>query len=53
MGLGAGVGGVGMLLDCAGDDTYVADTPAQAAAVCGLGYLADLSGRDRYRGVSC
>lgn len=45
---GAGLGGVGILLDGEGDDEYTAVQCAQGYACHGLGLLADLSGRDRY-----
>lgn len=42
-------GGVGMLLDGAGDDAYLAETYAQAASYWfGLGVLYDRSGNDTY-----
>jgi len=43
---GAGVFGVGILLDCDGDDVYKADTLAQGAGVFGLGLLWDEKGDD-------
>jgi hypothetical protein len=45
---GAGLGGVGILLDGEGDDEYTAVQCAQGYACHGLGLLADLAGRDRY-----
>ncbi len=53
---GAGmIGGVGILIDAAGDDTYAAasdgsslQTVAQGAGVAGVGLLADLGGSDTY-----
>ena len=42
-------GGIGLLLDAGGDDTYLADYFAQGAAYYfGLGILRDLGGNDRY-----
>ncbi|KAF0218386.1 MAG: hypothetical protein FD174_3003 [Geobacteraceae bacterium] len=42
-------GGIGMLIDEAGDDTYVADYFAQGASYYyGIGILHDLAGNDRY-----
>jgi hypothetical protein len=42
-------GGIGILIDAHGDDTYIADYFAQGAAYYyGLGILNDLSGDDRY-----
>lgn len=56
---GAGVGGVGVLVDVAGDDTYTAGTitakghgaalVAQGAGLLGVGVLADGGGRDTFR----
>ena len=45
---GAGLGGVGVLLDVAGDDEYRAVQCAQGFGQLGLGVLADLGGKDRY-----
>lgn len=42
-------GGIGILIDASGNDTYIADYFAQGAAYYyGLGILNDLSGDDRY-----
>jgi hypothetical protein len=42
-------GGIGILIDANGDDTYIADYFAQGAAYYyGLGILNDMSGDDRY-----
>ena len=41
---------LGLLLDMAGDDTYVSDEPAQGAGLCGVGVLIDNAGNDEYRG---
>jgi hypothetical protein len=47
---GAGMCGIGMLLDAAGNDTYVSQgTLAQGAGQFGLGAVIDLSGDDRYQ----
>lgn len=49
---GAGSGGVGVLVDAAGDDIYRAKTLAQGAGhVGGAGVLDDLDGDDTYRAV--
>jgi hypothetical protein len=45
---GAGLGGVGLLVDAAGDDRYEGVLRAQGAAVLGAGLLWDLNGNDRY-----
>lgn len=45
---GAGVLGIGILVDVAGDDSYEAGNLAQGAGVFGVGILADLGGNDRY-----
>ncbi|MBM3888572.1 MAG: hypothetical protein FJ388_05535, partial [Verrucomicrobia bacterium] len=45
---GCGFWGIGILLDCAGNDIYVAQNCAQGAGLFGCGLLADLAGRDRY-----
>jgi len=45
---GAGMGGVGLLLDLAGDDHYRATQCAQGFGQMGFGLLADLAGHDRY-----
>ncbi len=46
---GAGMGGVGILVDAAGDDKYEAVQCAQGFGQFGLGVLADLAGRDSYK----
>ncbi len=46
---GAGILGVGLLLDAEGDDTYKSRGPAQGIGQCGLGSLLDRSGNDRYK----
>lgn len=46
---GAGVLGVGMLLDAAGDDLYIGQHWAQGAAAVGVGVLHDRAGNDVYR----
>lgn len=45
-----GLLGVGILLDAAGDDSYVALRLAQGAAYLGVGLLVDEEGDDTYRG---
>lgn len=45
---GAGLAGVGILLDAEGNDHYEADRYAQGVGQFGLGLLADLGGHDRY-----
>lgn len=49
MSQGAGVFGVGLLLDVGGDDDYAAETVAQGAAAFGIGVLFDAAGDDRLR----
>ncbi len=46
---GAGLCGVGVLLDAAGDDRYRAVECSQGFGQAGLGVLADLGGTDDYR----
>lgn len=46
---GAGLFGVGVLLDGAGDDTYRASAYAQGASAFGVGVLADYGGKDSYK----
>ncbi len=45
---GAGVLGIGLLLDLSGHDTYVAQNIAQGAGLFGVGILCDVDGDDRY-----
>ena len=45
---GAGICGVGVLMDVAGDDKYYADRYAQGVGQFGLGLLVDLGGHDSY-----
>ncbi|KPK35988.1 MAG: hypothetical protein AMK70_03950 [Nitrospira bacterium SG8_35_1] len=47
---GAGILGVGLLYDVAGDDFYVGTRFSQGSAVFGIGMLGDLGGNDRYFG---
>ena len=47
---GAGILGVGLLYDLAGDDLYVGTGFSQGCAVFGIGMLGDLDGNDRYFG---
>ena len=42
------VGGVGVLWDAAGNDTYEADSMAQGSGWDGIGVLVDDAGNDRY-----
>ncbi len=46
--LGAGLLGVGLLVDNAGDDSYSGDALTQGAAFCGVGMLWDAGGDDTY-----
>ncbi|MCF7855321.1 MAG: hypothetical protein K9N51_11030 [Candidatus Pacebacteria bacterium] len=48
---GCGFLGVGLLVDCAGDDSYVGLRCAQGTGFLGVGTLVDLAGDDRYRGI--
>ena len=43
-------GGVALLVDATGDDTYIAPSRSQGFARYGVGLLVDLAGADRYRG---
>jgi hypothetical protein len=45
---GAGMCGVGVLMDVAGDDQYSAERYAQGVGQFGLGLLVDLAGNDKY-----
>ncbi len=45
---GAGVFGIGILVDCDGDDVYEAEHLSQGAGFFGCGLLADYGGRDRF-----
>ena len=45
---GAGLGGVGLLLDLQGNDLYLGGRLTQAAAFCGIGVLWDQRGDDLY-----
>jgi membrane-associated protease RseP (regulator of RpoE activity) len=47
---GAGVLGVGILYDGAGDDIYIAQDWAQGAGLLGVGILVDADGQDSYKG---
>jgi hypothetical protein len=49
---GAGVLGVGELLDCGGDDQYIGIQWCQGIGYFGIGWLRDLNGDDTYRGRS-
>lgn len=46
--LGAGLAGIGLLVDQSGDDTYSGGTLTQGAAFCGVGMLLDMAGNDTY-----
>ena len=48
-GYAAGVGRVAILLDMAGDDTYLGETHSQGSAAFGVGLLVDVAGDDHYR----
>jgi hypothetical protein len=45
---GAGIGGIGILLDSRGNDTYLAGKGAQGYGLLGYGVLWDLKGSDSY-----
>ena len=47
---GAAAFGIGVLVDGAGDDVYVASSSAQGCGVAGIGILLDREGSDRYEG---
>ena len=47
---GSGILGIGLVLDCEGDDLYVGKRFSQGSAVLGIGMLGDLNGNDRYFG---
>jgi hypothetical protein len=47
---GAGLLGIGLLVDLYGDDVYEAGRLAQAAGSAGIGLLIDHGGKDRYSG---
>lgn len=49
-GQGAGIGGIGVLMDLSGDDQYLAHQWSQGVGVAGHGLLLDLGGDDVYRG---
>lgn len=46
--VGAGLGGIGLLLDLKGNDLYQSDRLGQGAAFAGAGMLVDLEGNDTY-----
>jgi hypothetical protein len=46
---GAGIFGIGILIDRAGNDRYVASRFSQGVGVGGVGILLDLAGNDTYR----
>jgi hypothetical protein len=49
-GAGAGIGGIGVLLDLEGDDLYQVAGYGAGFAACGAGILIDRAGNDRYVG---
>lgn len=49
-GQGSAIGGIGILIDQAGDDQYLATQWSQGVGVAGHGLLLDLAGDDVYRG---
>jgi len=49
-GAGAGIGGIGVLLDVEGDDRYQVTGYGAGFAACGAGILIDRAGDDRYVG---
>jgi hypothetical protein len=51
LGLGAGVMGLGLLLDAGGADKYILDSFGLGAAAYGVGVLVDGGGDDMYRGT--
>ena len=48
---GCGFMGVGILLDCAGEDSYVGIRCCQGVGFMGIGVLADMDGNDSYRAM--
>jgi hypothetical protein len=52
-GMGAGVGGLDILVDVAGDDTYRGDRYSEGAGMLGIGVLADFAGDDIYTAHWC
>ncbi len=50
---GCGDFGVGLLIDCAGDDQYTGIQTVQGACFGGIGILADEGGNDTYRAIYC
>src|SRR5207237_547578 len=49
---GAGILGIGILIDCAGDDRYDVSEAGLGYGLFGVGILDDWSGDDQYFGVS-
>ena len=45
---GAGIFGYGVLIDCAGDDTYSTTYAGEGAGIFGTGVLYDMGGNDHY-----
>jgi hypothetical protein len=50
---GAGIGGIGILVDCAGNDRYVGTRLCQGVGIAGAGLLVDLAGDDSYDVQDC
>ncbi len=48
---GAGFFGLGILIDCEGNDTYRSGAYSQGAGLFGVGVLFDMDGADDYRGA--
>jgi HEAT repeat protein len=46
---GLGVTGIGMIVDCGGNDRYLAGDMAQGSGIYGVGLVADFAGNDIYR----
>lgn len=49
-GCGAGIGGIGVIVDLSGDDEYLADSLGAGFAMFGAGVIHDKRGNDRYVG---
>ena len=50
---GAGIMGYGILIDMAGNDTYIANSFSIGSGYCGFGALVDFEGNDTYTGYNC
>ncbi|MDQ7778108.1 MAG: hypothetical protein RDV41_00155 [Planctomycetota bacterium] len=50
---GAGLLGIGFLVDAAGNDTYLGGSFCQGCGILGVGMLRDTAGSDRYFGDTC